>query len=54
MKKTEYKMKVRDAYCYGSPVYRRVWVDENGEYFVKFDGELSNVSFDKNTFIREA
>jgi activator of 2-hydroxyglutaryl-CoA dehydratase len=27
---------------------------ENGEYFVKFDGELSNVSFAKNTFIREA
>lgn len=51
MKKTEYKMKVRDSVCYGSPIYRRVWVNESGEYFVKFGGELCNVTFAKNSFM---
>ena len=53
MKRTEYTMKVRDAYCYGSPIYRRVWIDENGEYFVKFEGELHNVTFAKDSFIKD-
>lgn len=52
MKKTEYQMKVRDAYCYGEPIYRRVWI-ENGEYFVKYEGKLCNVSFAKNDFIKD-
>lgn len=50
MKKTEYIMKVKDSFCYGAPIYRRVWVNENGEYFVKFEGQLNNVSFAKNSF----
>ena len=53
LKKTEYIMKVKDSCCYGAPIYRRVWVDENGEYFVKCDGELINVTFAKNDFIKD-
>lgn len=53
MKKTEYQMKVRDSVCYGAPIYRRVWIDENGEYFTKYDGKLNNVSFAKNSFIKD-
>ena len=51
MKKTEYKMMVKDSFCYGAPIYRRVWQDENGEYFVKYNGEIINVTFAKNGFI---
>ena len=51
MKKTEYQMKVKDSVCYGAPIYRRVWIDENGEYFVKVDGKLWNVSSAKNGFV---
>lgn len=51
LKKTNYTMKVKDACCYGTPIYRRVWIDENGEYFVKFEGELKNVTFAKNGFM---
>lgn len=50
MKKTNYKMKVRDSFCYGAPIYRRVWIDENGEYWVKDNGELNNVTHAKNSF----
>lgn len=53
LKKTRYSMKMKDSYCYGAPTYRRVWIDENGEYFVKFEGQLNNVSFAKNSFIAD-
>ena len=53
MKKTRYQMKVRDSYCYGAPIYRRVWVDENGRYFVKYNGEVNDVTFAKDSFIAD-
>ena len=51
LKKTNYKMMVRQSYCYGAPVYRRVWVDENGDYFVKDNGELCNVTHARKGFM---
>lgn len=51
MKKTNYRVMMRQSYCYGAPIYRRVWVDENGEYFVKYEGELCNVTHLKNGFM---
>jgi hypothetical protein len=51
MKKTEYKYITRTTNGY--PVYRRVWVDENGEYFVKDEGRIWNVTHAKNDFISD-
>lgn len=51
LKKTKY------SFMYSSTVYkgffRRVWQDENGEYFIKRDGNLENVSDYKENFIED-
>ena len=51
MKKTNYSIMVRDSVCYGAPIYRRVWVNEDGEYFVKFEGNIWNVTSRKYGFV---
>lgn len=52
MKKTNYIMMVSSGFVSGEQ-YRRVWQDENGEYFVKVDGELRNVTHCKPYFIAD-
>ena len=53
MKKTSYTMLVSAGLASGAETYRRVWVDANGEYFVKVNGETRNVTFAKNYFIKD-
>lgn len=49
MKKTEYKIIARTVNGY--PIYRVVFIDENGEYFIKDEGKIWNVTHLKNDFI---
>jgi hypothetical protein len=49
MKKTEYKVIARTVNGY--PVYRVVWVDDNGNYFTKDEGKIWNINHLKNDFI---
>lgn len=51
MKKTNYTMIVEASYT--TATYRRVWKDENGEYFVKHNGKIKNVTFAKEDFIED-
>lgn len=53
MKKTKYTMLVSAGLAFGNEKYRRVWQDENGNYFVKVDGELKNVTRAKEYFIED-
>lgn len=52
MKKTNYTMMVSSSFC-GNEKYRRVWKDENGNFFVKVDGEYRNVNHAQNYFIAD-
>ena len=52
MKKTNYIMMISSSFC-GQEKYRRVWKDENGNFFVKVDGELRNVNHAKRYFIAD-
>ena len=52
MKKTCYTMMVSSSFV-GNEVYRRVWVDEDGNYFVKHQGEIRNVNHAKANFIKD-
>jgi len=52
MKKTKYTMMVSSSFC-GKENYRRVWEDENGNYFVKIDGEIRNVNHARKDFIKD-
>lgn len=52
MKKTNYTMMVSSSFC-GNEKYRRVWKDENGNFFVKVDGEYKNVNHAQNYFIAD-
>lgn len=51
MKKTEYSMLVSAGF-YKNEIVRRVWVDEKGHYFVKYNGEFKDVTFAKENFLR--
>lgn len=53
MKKTKYIMIVSSGVGSGTEKYRRVWQDENGNYFVKVDGEVRNVNSCKEYFVAE-
>lgn len=52
MKKTNYMMLVSSNFC-SNEKYRRVWEDENGNYFIKIDGEVRNVNHAKAHFIED-
>lgn len=52
MKKTEYILLVSSGVANGEK-YRRVWQDENGDCFIKYNGETRNVNHCKELFIRE-
>lgn len=52
MKKTEYTM-IAITNMSGLDITRRVWADENGNYFVKLNGEIRNVTKFKNDFIKD-
>lgn len=45
-------MLVGSSFC-GQEKYRRVWEDDNGNYFVKIDGEIKNVNHAKQYFIAD-
>ena len=51
MKKTQFTMMVSSSQTYSKATFRRVWQDDNGDYFVKVDGQLRNVTFAKDSFI---
>ena len=53
MKKTEYTMLVTAGVGSGTEVYRRVWQDSNGDYFIKYNGEVRNVNHAKEQFIKD-
>ena len=54
MKKTKYSMLVSAGLAGGSgEKWRRVWQDENGNYFVKIDGEVRNVNRAKRYFVED-
>lgn len=53
MKKTKYTMMTSAGVGSGTEKYRRVWQNENNEYFVKIDGEYKNVTFAKEMFIAD-
>ena len=53
MKKTKYTMLVSAGVGSGTEKYRRVWVDDNDNYFIKIDGELRNVTHAKDHFIKD-
>lgn len=53
MKKTNYTMLVSAGVASGTEKYRRVWQDENGNYFIKIDGEYRNVNHAQNNFIAD-
>ena len=53
MKKTCYTMLIGAGVGSGTEKYRRVWKDENGNYFVKVDGEYKNVNHAQNYFIAD-
>lgn len=52
MKKTKYTMLVSAGFC-NQEKYRRVWEDENGNYFVKVDGEIKNVNHATKWFVED-
>lgn len=52
MKKTNYTMLINAGF-YKNETYRRVWEDENGNYFVKVKGEWINVNHAKDWFIKD-
>ena len=53
LKKTEYSFMVSwGMNCYNG-IWRRVYVDENGNYFVKYNGELKDVTHAKKDFIKD-
>lgn len=52
MKKTKYSMLVSNGF-FSNEIIRRVWQDDKGEYFVKYNGEIRNVTFAKKDFIED-
>lgn len=50
MKKTEYTMVIVNMN--GANTVRRVYADENGNYFIKVNGEVRDVTRFKNEFLR--
>jgi len=53
MKKTKYIMLISAGVGSGTEKYRRVWEDDNGNCFVKVDGEIRNVTHAKQYFIAD-
>lgn len=53
LKKTEFVFMTSFNYTTFKETYRRVWQDENGNYFVKVNGELRDVTKAKNDFIKD-
>lgn len=51
MKKTDFQMLVI-ASMNGANIYRRVYIDENGRYYIKYNGEVRDVTEKKAYFIR--
>ena len=52
MKKTNFTMLVSAGF-FKCETYRRVWEDDNGNYFVKINGEVRNVNHAKEWFIKD-
>lgn len=50
MKKTKYILLVACGII-GTEYYKRVLIDNHGEYFIKINGEARNVTFAKKHFI---
>lgn len=53
LKKTKYSYMTSFNYTTFKETYRRVWQDENGEYFIKHNGEWKNVTNAKDRFIED-
>lgn len=54
MKKTNYSMLISAGLAGGTTEkWRRVWQDENGNFFVKVDGEMRNVNHAKKHFVAD-
>lgn len=53
LKKTEYSFMVSwGMNCYNG-IWRKVYTDNNGHYFVKYDGEIKDVTFAKESFVKD-
>ena len=53
LKKTEYSFMVSwGMSCYNG-IWRRVYVDEAGRYFVKYNGELKDVTDAQQSFVKD-
>ena len=51
LKKTNFELAVAEKAPW-ELIYRKVWQSEDGEYFVKYNGETINVTNKKDNFIK--